>query len=100
MITREDLAPLAFIKKADLTGSFQGMRFKLYKKTVGEETMLGLAIWPEPFNFVKTNEEEKLFTEFEFNDDGIDDAVRYLNSVWIENQSRWEEGKRWNLKLF
>ena len=100
MITKEVLAPLAYIKKSELTGSYEGMRFKLFKKTEGEQTSLGCVIWPEPFNFIKTPEEEKTYAEFEFSEDGIDDAIRFMNQQWIDDQTRWEKAKRWNLTLF
>lgn len=100
MITKEVLAPLEYIKKSELTGGFEGMRFKLYKKAVEDGTRLGCAIWPEPFNFLKTPDEEKKFEEFEFSEDGIDDAIRWMNQEWIDGRERFEEAKRWNLKLF
>lgn len=96
MITKEVLAPLAFIKKADLTGSYEGMRFKLYKQEA-EETKLGAVIWPEPFSCLKTAEKEKEYKEFEFSEEGIDDAVRWMNNQWTSQRERFEEAKRWNL---
>ncbi len=100
MITKEDLAPLEFIRKAELTGSYEGMRFKLYKKAGEEGNVLGCAIWPEPFNFLKTPAEEKKFEQFEFSEDGIGDAVRWMNQEWTLGRERFAEAKRWNLKLF
>lgn len=100
MITKEVLAPLAYIKKSELTGSYEGMRFKLFKMTKEEQTSLGCVIWPEPFNFIKTPEEEKIYAEFEFSEDGIDDAIRFMNQQWIDDQERWEKARRWNLTLF
>lgn len=100
MITKEVLAPLEYIKKSELTGGYEGMRFKLYKKAGDDGTVLGCVIWPEPFNFLKTPDEEKKFHEFEFSEDGIDDAIRWMNQEWIDGRERFEEAKRWNLKLF
>ena len=96
MITKEVLAPLAFIKKTELTGGYEGMRFKLYKKEIGEETKLGCVVWPEPFNFIKTPEEEKEYAEFEVSEEGIEGAVRWMNREWIEARERFEQAKRWN----
>ena len=100
MITKEVLAPLEFIKKAELAGSYEGMRFKLYKKAGTDGPVLGCVIWPEPFNFLKTSKQEKTYEEFEFSEDGIDDAIRWMNQAWIDGRKRFEEAKRWNLKLF
>ena len=96
MITKEALAPLAFIKKAELSGSYEGMRFKLYKKETEEGTSLGCVIWPEPFNFIKTPEEEKKYAAFEFSEEGIEDSVRWMNQEWIEGKTRFDKAKRWN----
>lgn len=100
MITEEMLASIAFIKKEDVTGSYEGMRFKLYPKKVGEETKLGAVIWPEPFNCLKTPEEEKLYEEFDFNEDGLSDAERWLNNQWSNGRERWIKAKKWNMDLF
>ena len=53
-------------------------------------------MWPEPFNFIKTPEEEKEYAEFEFSEEGIEDAVRWMNREWIEARERFEQAKRWN----
>ena len=100
MITKEVLAPLEYIKKSELTGGYEGMRFKLYKKSGEDGAVLGCAIWPEPFNFLKTPDEEKKFNEFEFSKAGIDDAVRWMYQGWTIGRERFEGAKRWNLKLF
>lgn len=100
MITKDVLAPLAYIKKSDLSGGYEGMRFKLYKLQKEEETRLGAVVWPEPFNFLKTPEEQKVYSDFEFSEDGIDDAIRWMNQQWIDNSDKYEQAKRWNLTLF
>ena len=54
MITDHNIA-LNYIKKENLTGSYQGMRYVFMK----EEENLVVYIWPEPYCFEKTDDEKK-----------------------------------------
>ena len=64
-----------YIKKENLTGSFQGMRYLLKKK----EDQLIAIIWPEPFCYEVTPEEEKISHEFDLTLEGKSKAVCWLN---------------------
>lgn len=85
MINPEDVLSLEFLKKADCyTGCREGLRYRLRKMQKEDGTVLQAAAWPEPFNFFKTPEEEKSYQEFAFSEDGIADAVRWLNQKLFE----------------
>lgn len=85
MITAEDILSLEFLKKADsYTGCREGLRYRLKRHQTEGGTVLQAAAWPEPFNFNKTPEEEKSYCEFDFSEDGLSDAVRWLNQKLIE----------------
>lgn len=79
MITKDDILSLAYLKKTEYTGSHQGMRYRMEGITSGEEKKLLVTVWPEPFNFAKTQEELKKRNEFDFSDDGIADAIAWMN---------------------
>lgn len=79
MIKREDILSMEFLKKTEYTGSHQGMRYRLECQTAEEEKKLLVTVWPEPFNFVKTPEEKKTREVFAFSEDGITDAVAWMN---------------------
>ena len=55
------------------------MRFLLEKKSAeGEEDQILVCLWPEPFSFEKTAEDQKRFREFPFSEDGLQSAVAYI----------------------
>lgn len=79
MIKKDDILYLEYLKKAEYTGSHQGMRYRLEGVMDGEEKKLRAYVWPEPLNFFKTKEEDKQSADFAFSDDGITDAVAWMN---------------------
>ena len=90
MIELHGQISMAFLKKSRFTGSYQGMRYLLQKaertKEQGSqeqedktETVLEAVIWPEPFHYEKTEEEKKHKKDFPFHEDGLWEAVGWLN---------------------
>lgn len=96
MITRTDILALEFIKKSAYTGSDDKLRFRLEKTSVTEEvvvdgepqtkevTKLKCTAYPGPFNFVKTPKEYMISEFFSFDEDGIMDAIDFLNENYDE----------------
>lgn len=71
------------------------MRYRMCKKEKEEgEKYLEAAIYPEPFCFEATAEEQKEFREFPFTEEGFDAAVEWLNRAYEEQQERWEAAGR------
>lgn len=60
MIDADKFMSINFIKKEPLTGSMQGMRYRMEKV---EEKLL-VTIWPEPFCFEKTEDSKKKLVNF------------------------------------
>lgn len=81
----EQTLPLQFIKKSPYTGSYKGMRFRFWK----EDDELVLCIYPEPFAFDKTPEEEKEYFRYPFTQESYEEAYRKLNEVY--NQKSWKK---------
>ncbi|MDE7267047.1 MAG: hypothetical protein K2N89_06250 [Lachnospiraceae bacterium] len=79
MLKREDFLSLNFVKKEDFTGSYKGMRFMLHQETVEEEKKLKVYIWSEPFGFDATPDEEKLSELFAFSEEGLAQAIDWMN---------------------
>lgn len=79
---------IPFLKKSRFTGSYLGMRYQLQKASreadspSGEEPepVIRAIIWPEPYNFEVTPDEQKHSKDFPFTADGIWEAVDWLNS--------------------
>ena len=92
MIERKDLFHLSFYKKTHFTGSFQGMRYYLTQaKESGEEDaadVLRAIIYPEPYNFENTPEEDKIHADFPFTEEGLDDVCDWLNEQY-ENRREY-----------
>lgn len=89
MIQRSDILSMEYLKKTEFTGCHQGMRYRLEQVTVEEAKQLKVTVWPEPFNFVRTPEEQKTSTLFSFDEDGVTDAVAWMNDRLFEDMDRW-----------
>ena len=96
MIERKDILSMEYLKKAEFTGAHQGMRYRLEGVSAEEGKRLRATVWPEPFNFFKTPAEEKESAEFSFDEDGVVDAVAWMNDRLFEEKDRWEDtDRRW-----
>ncbi|MDR0949588.1 MAG: hypothetical protein LBM69_08760, partial [Lachnospiraceae bacterium] len=78
-IRREDILSLRFLEKSAYTGSYQGLRYRLEKNIIGEEKKLHITIWPEPFNYAKTAPESRTSAIFLFSEDGMKEAIDWMN---------------------
>ena len=97
MIKREDILSMEYLKKTEFTGSHQGMRYRLEGVSSEDEKKLKVTVWPEPFNFFKTPAEEKESAEFSFDEDGVSDAVAWMNDRLFEEKEKWENAaSRWD----
>ena len=90
MIQREDILSMEYLKKTEYTGCHQGMRYRLEGVTKEEGKELKVTVWPEPFNFFKTPDEEKTSMSFSFDEDGIADAIAWMNDRLFEEKDKWE----------
>lgn len=91
MLTREDFLSLNFVKKEDFTGSHKGMRFMLRQETVEEEKKLKVYIWSEPFGFDATSDDKKLSELFEFSEEGLAQAIDWMNERYelVHNRNEY-----------
>jgi hypothetical protein len=87
MIERKDILSLEFLKKEVYTGSYQGMRYRLSKKQNEEITLLQVINWPEPYNYFHAEEESKESETFSFTEEGICQAIDWLNQEWSKRQN-------------
>lgn len=100
MIVREDILSMEYLKKTEYTGCHQGMRYRLEGVTVEETKKLKVTVWPEPFNFFTTPEEQKQSELFDFNEDGVVDAIGWMNNRLFEDKEKWEHaGDNWSSYL-
>ncbi|MBQ0027245.1 MAG: GNAT family acetyltransferase [Lachnospiraceae bacterium] len=77
---------LNFIKKEIFTGSDSGMRYRL--ESIGDEMLVWA--WPEPYNFLKTDEALKVSETFPMTIEGRDEAVEWLNNQRQVRSQLWD----------
>ena len=82
MLTRDNVLSLNFMNKEDFTGSYKGMRFLLKQESLEEEKKLCVYVWSEPLGFDATPVDKKMKNLFEFSDDGIDAAIKWMNEKY------------------
>ena len=78
---------MEYLKKAEFTGCHQGMRYRL--EGVDGKKLL-CTVWPEPFAFSRTPEEKKEAAEFPFGEDGVAEAVCWMNRMLSEKKEMWD----------
>lgn len=80
MIDLSGLISMPYLKKSRFTGSYKGMRYALHKQDTAETgILLEAVIWPEPFGYDATPEEQKSRKCFPFTQEGLSQAVEWLN---------------------
>lgn len=82
MIDAEHFNHLNYIKKEPLSGSMNGMRYILMRKTEEEEDYMEGIVWPEPLGYAKTPEGKKTRRRFTLDAAGMADAVEWLNEMY------------------
>ena len=73
---RESLFSLAFLKKEVFYGSYQNMRYRIAKN----EDELEVTVYPGPFSFDYTPEEQKEKKVFPFSEEGYEQAKDWLEA--------------------
>lgn len=94
MIDKERFHIFNYIKKEEYCASMDGMRYMLKKKDTEEGQKLEVIIWPEPYCYAKTPEENKQRIEFEFSTDGVATAADWLNEQYTLQKPLWELSKK------
>lgn len=77
-------------KKAVLKASYEGMRYQVERTEKEEETFLMATVWPEPFCYEKTPEENKQTKCFPYSEEGLDEVYQWLCDKYEEEKERWE----------
>lgn len=91
MLERKDFYKFIYFEYGEADyGSYKGMRYRVgaqpLKKLFGKkpEEREGAKIrayaWKEPFSFA--TEEDKDYEDFDFSDEGVDEAIKWLNAEW------------------
>ena len=90
MIRNEDILSLNYYTYGQpFTGSDTGMRYRVIMQkeeksedgTVIKEKGLIACVWPEPFSFEKTADEQKITKLFPFTEEGKEQAAAWMNEM-------------------
>ncbi len=65
-----------FLKKEPYTGSHAGIRYYL----CSGDDKLRACVYPEPWCFEATPDEDKTWKEFAFSPEGLSEAIEWINS--------------------
>lgn len=97
MIQRSDILSMEYLKKTEFTGSHKGMRYRLEGVDGEDGKRLKVTVWPEPFNYITTPEEARIAEFFAFDEDGVADAVAWMNDRYAAEREKYEgASKNWD----
>ena len=85
MVKRTDVFNINFYKKEHFSGSLKNMRYRIAKKEEEDKKNLQVTVWPGPYNYDTTAEELKVRAEFDFSNEGLDQAVDFLNQTYEDS---------------
>lgn len=73
-----------YIKKEPYTGSYNGSRYRVWK----EEDNIRVCIYPDKFCYEKTSEDDKIYKDFTFDKDGLEESMNYIEQyIGLDNKS-------------
>lgn len=84
------------LKKEPFSGSHCGMRY--YLSADGD--ILSVYIYPEPWCFEATPEDQKEKKEFPFTQEGLDAAIGWMNDVFLSQREKWEQIDTNKMRIF
>ncbi len=86
-----DLLHIAFYELSPFTGSVSGFRYRIEKsetEAFGDtpaEKRLKVWLYPEPYEFFKTPEEQKIYRFFPFSEEALTGIAEWLSGVSYED---------------
>lgn len=83
----KQLIPVGGLKKEPFSGGHHGMRYFL-RCDESKETF-SVYVYPEPWSFNKTPEEDRQSASFPLNDEGMDEAIAWLWDRYHADKEKW-----------
>lgn len=83
------LVPYAGLKKEAFSGSHKGMRYLMNGDDGKNSTTFTVWIYPEPWCFEQTSDEDKESAVFPLSDEGMDQAISWLYERYEAEKERW-----------
>ena len=91
MLDKETFHPLNYIKKEEYSGSMEGMRYLLKRVKSGEDDVIRVTIWPEPFNLLRTPDYLKESIDVPLTAEGVGQAADWINERYEAEKEKWQE---------
>lgn len=91
MLDKETFHPLNYIKKEEYSGSMEGMRYLLKRVKSGEDDVIRVTIWPEPFNLLRTPDDLRESIDVPLTTEGVEQAVDWINERYEAEKEKWQE---------
>lgn len=82
------LIPVGGLKKEPFSGCHHGMRY-FFRSDESKETF-SVFVYPEPWSFEKTPEEEKSVQSFPMSEEGMDSAIAWLFEMYEGQKEKWK----------
>ena len=83
------LVPYGGLNKEPFSGSHHGMRYLMNGDDGKNSTTFTVWVYPEPWCFEQTPDEEKESAVFPLSEEGMDQAVAWLNERYEAEKERW-----------
>lgn len=84
------LVPYGGLKKEPFSGSHNGMRYYMIGDDGKNSSTFSVYVYPEPWCFEQTPDEEKEHKSFPLSEEGIDQAVSWLRERYETEKERWK----------
>lgn len=81
------LVPVGGLKKEPFSGCHRGMRY--YFRCDDSKETFTTYVYPEPWSFEKTPDEEKQSKSFSLSDEGMDEAIAWLFDMYESQKEKW-----------
>lgn len=84
--------PVGGLKREPYSGCHGGMRY--YFQADEDKTTFSAFVYPEPWSFEKTPEEDKQRSSFPLTDEGMDQAIEWLHAMYDSQKEKWQNSAK------
>lgn len=86
------LVPYSGLKKEPFSGSHNGMRYMMRSDNGRDSTTFTVFVYPEPWCFEQTPEDQIESHTFDLSEEGLDLAITWLWERFEAERDRWDAG--------
>lgn len=83
------LVPVGGLKKEPFSGSHNGMRYYMQGDDGKSSTTFTVCIYPEPWCYEQTPDDQKISQSFPLTEEGMDEAIAWLFEQYEADKERW-----------